>query len=155
MRGHTSCLALLVAAPAICASTPLADSVSVAEFSVEGVLSRIQTYADVCTERVPSLGANFSQLMRSLTIRVHEIAKPLLAPYANDPIVQGPTPKALVDTYNRWNQDLRLQLAEIDAPKQCPIYLANYGKTSDEFWRNGLQHTVEQLRQGVMDLGQR
>lgn len=152
MKCRSLSLVFLLITPVITSSASLPDSITLAEFSVRGVLSRIQTYADVCTERVPSLAPDFSQLMQRLTVRVHDIAKPLLASYAGAPIMQGPTPKTLVDTYNRWSQELRSQLAGVDATTQCPVYLANYGNTSDEVFRTGLEHAITQLHQAVIDL---
>ena len=81
---------LLFSARTLCAEGP----VTVADFAVQGVLGRIQVYADFCTAKVPSLGPDFQALMRGLNGRVHEIAKPMLLSYANDPIMQGVTPTA-------------------------------------------------------------
>jgi hypothetical protein len=146
------CAALLLTTPVICAAEQVQEGVTVAQFAVQGVLSRIQTYADVCTAKIPSLAADFQKLMRELNARVDRIAKPLLASYATDPTVQGATPKALIDAYNNWNHDLHQQLAGIDAAKECPKYLTNYRNTSDEFFRSGLSHTLASLKQEVEEL---
>jgi hypothetical protein len=152
-RAIGACVALFISAPSISAAEPLQEGVTVAQFAVQGVLSRIQTYADVCTAKIPSLGLDFQDLMRGLNARVGQIAKPLLASYATDPLMQGPTPKVLVDAYNKWNQDLRQQLAGMDAAKQCSTYLVNYRTASDDFFRAGLEHTLATLRQELEELG--
>jgi hypothetical protein len=127
--------------------------IPVAQFAVQGVLSRIQVYADFCSEKVPSLGSDFRVFMRGLDSKVQQMAKPLAASYATDPIMQGAVPKAAIDAYNQWNHELRKELEGKDAKKECPTYLANYRNASDDFWRTGLQHTFADLRRAMVELG--
>jgi hypothetical protein len=150
-RGIDLCVALFVATSAAAATEQAQERATVAQFAVQGVLGRIQTYADVCTTKIPSLGADFQDLMKELDARVDRIAKPLLATYATDPTMQSAAPKALIDAYNKWNDDLRQQLAGIDAAKECPKYLTNYRNTSDEFFRTGLSHALANLKQQVQE----
>jgi hypothetical protein len=50
--------------------TPCAEEPgTVADFAVQGVLSRIRVYADFCTAEVPSLGSDSKALMRGLNTR--------------------------------------------------------------------------------------
>jgi hypothetical protein len=113
------------------------------EFATYGVLQRIQVYADFCSAKVPAMQADFADLMTTLTRRVNEIARPLALGYAHDPDMQRPLPREFIEAYEAWNSQLRSQLDAVDPRKECPGYLANYRNTPDDFFRAGIQHSLE------------
>lgn len=139
-------LAMALTISVATAAEPVWPKNTASEVATFATVLRYQIYADHCSDKIPQLEAKFNSLMESLSSRIQEMSKNLLATDEFNGMKNQLVPVEIFDALKHSFHDVAHNVEILDAATICSKTLQDFGDMDDQTLQSALAANLKAVQ---------